>query len=259
MLETQNLLPTEPRGRLAARLCSMFILLFVLAFSVILGETYALEPENVNIDRHGLDIVENDVLTVYIKPVAEQVSVDCEPLDRGKPFDLQISTNYTDTLFGRITAVWMRPESRGKYNLTIAFQSGKVWDYMIGVYTRNVDFYLDFYGKNVKFSGNFGQFFTFTRQSGDWTINIILESHGQQSSSIFNVELPTPMNAVLFLTAAGLVAYFNLFLVVDTYFKNKKETVSTKERILIAIVVIISAFAVYYLYNWTTFKSLWGV
>lgn len=257
MPRKDNLLRRELQERFPTK-SSLMLIALLLAFSLIPRETYGPEPENPNIEYYSLDIVENDILTVYIRPIVEEVSVDCRPLDRGKPFDLSVSTNHTDSLFGRTTAIWMRPGLPGTYNLTISFQSSKAWDYIIGVFARDLDFYTEFYGKNVKFSGTFGEFFTFSRQPGNWSVSIMLISHGQLSPSIFNIELPTPLNAILFVTAAGLVAYFNLFLIFDTYFKNKKETISNKERILVAIVIIISAFAVYQLYLFVASISPWG-
>jgi len=240
----------------------MLLMLILLTFLIIPCETYASEMESTNIERYNLDVLERDVLTVYIYPTVEGVLVGCKSLDSGNPFEILILTNYTIITQSRQviqkTVIQIFPESRGTCNLTITFQSDSVWEYTIGVYiqsTRNVDFY----GKNVKFSGNFGEFFTFARHPGNWTISIILNSFKQSSSSFFQIELPTPVNAALFMTAAGFIAYFNIFLIFDTYFKNKKETISSKRWLLCGIVIIISAVTIYELYTLSTFPFSWSV
>lgn len=233
-----------------------FLLLTFLIFS---SETYASDLDDVFIDRYDLDVVEEDVLTVFIRPVLEEVSVDCKPLDRGNPFDLSISTNNTDPYYGQTTAIWMRPGSRGTYNLTITFQSYKPWDYTIGVYTRNTEFYAEYYGKGIRTSGYFMELRgPYTRPSGNWTINIRLDSH-RKTPAVLVIELPSPLNAVLFVTIAGFIAYFNVFLISDTYFKNKKEIVSNKRWLLCGIVMIVSALAIYQLYTFSTFTLSWSI
>lgn len=246
--------------------CLPTILYPLLAVSLILAlltvplEAYGSEPEGIFVERLGdLDLAEDDVFTIYFKPNLRSISAHCVPLDGGNPFDLSVSTDYTDDVFGKVTAIWIRPGSRGRYNVTVTFDSNATWDYMAGVYTRNLDFYLDFYGKNVKTYGSFVELEApNTRLSGNWTISVVLNSHGR-SSSFFFIELPTPVNSVLLVTAAGLIGYLNIFLVLDTYFKSRKEIVSNRRWLLSGVVIVASAFVIYQLYTFTTFTLPGGV
>jgi len=226
----------------------MLILFPLLAFSVIPEEAHA------DVESYTVDILESDVLAIYIYPITDGVSVNSGSLDRGGPVDISITLNYTIVPeYRQVTAIWTRPRASGTYNLTISFQFNSGWEYTIGVFTRDIDFY----GKNVKFSGNFGEFFSFERSPGNWTISITLNSR-RQTQSIFYFELPTPVNAALFLTITGLIVYSNVFLVFDTYFKNKKEAVSNRRWALCALVIIISAIAIYQLYTFSTITLSWG-
>jgi len=218
------------------KLCMLFLVVFVVTLLVFPRGIYALELENVNVDRYDFDVVERDVFAVYIRPVLGYVSVECKPLDYGNPFDLSVSSNYTDPVFGRITAIWMQPEAHGRFNLTIAFRSDEPWDYTLGVYPGE-----------WSVSG--------TRLSGNWTINVLLDSHGKPESSppFFFFELPPPVNSLLLMTIAGAIAYLNVFLFLDTYFKSKKEIVSGKRWLFVSLVVVISGWAVYQFYSFTAF------
>jgi len=245
--------------------CSPTIPHLLLTVSLVLPlltvplEAYGSELTDIYVDRYELDLAEKDVFTIYIKPNLRSISAHCVPLDGGNPFDLSVSTDYTDEVFGKVTAIWIRPGSRGRYNVTVTFDSNATWDYMAGVYTRNLDFYLDFYGKNVKTYGSFVELQApNTRLSGNWTISVVLNSHGR-SSSIFFIELPTPVNSVLLVTAAGLIGYLNVFLVLDTYFKSRKEIVSNRRWLLSGAVIVASAFVIYQLYTFTTFTLPGGV
>ncbi len=261
MLRTMNIPPWEMRSRSSARPHLVFVGLLILAFLMVPLESRASSLEEVSVVRYPVDVVEDDVLAVYINPVLESVSVECGPLGRGGPFDLEISTDDTDSLFGRKTGIWVRLQSEGTYNLTISFYSNETWDHTIGVYSRNLEFYRDLYGKNVRITGYFVEpplGTPSTYPSGNWTINITIDTHSI-SPSIFSVELPTPVNSVLLVTAAGLIVYFNVFLLLDTYFKNRKEIVSNRRWLLTGIVFVISAFAIYQLYTFTTFTLSGGV
>jgi len=249
MLEADNFLVAGLRPHpptISHSIPIAFLLLMLLAIS---SQTCLSGAENVNTDYFNLDVLEGDWLTVYIHPAVQEVSFN----STGSGIDFRVSTNYT-LQYRQITAIWVSPESQGEFDLRITFQSKSAVNYTIGVYSRNPDFY----GRAVKFYGEFGEFFTFTHPPGNRTINIILNSH-RQSRSFFHIELPTPVNAALFLATTGFIAYFNIFLICDTYFKNKKESVSNRRWLVCGIVMIISAFAIYQLYSFTTFTLSWSV
>jgi len=260
MLRKENRLLREPRKRSTRKHYSILIAFLLSTFLAVRGESHVSVLGELYINHHELDLVEKDVLAVYIKPVLESVSVECQPLDRAGPFNLEVQTEYTDNLFGKTTGIWVRFQYRGTYNLTVNFQANQTWDYTIGVYSQNLDFYRNHYKKNLNIYGYFVELpvgTPSTRPPGNSTINIVVNSH-ELAPSIFSVELPTPVNSVLLVTAAGFIAYFNVFLLLDTYFKNKKEIVSNRRWFLSGIVFIISALVIYQLYTFTTFTLSGG-
>jgi hypothetical protein len=218
--------------------------LFFVLLSPIKG---AYNEEDVSVERYLLDIVENDQLRIYIKPVLEYVSIDCNPLDHGD-ISYAVYMNSTDELFGETTVFIIQPESYGIYNITINFQGNYKWNYIIGVYAQNFDFYLEFYGQNIQTEGYFAMLYgPYTRLSGNWTINILLNSRSR-SQSVFSIVLPTPANLILLLSTAGFIVYLNAFIILNTYFRSKKEIISNKRWLIIAIIALISIFVIYQLY-----------
>ena len=260
MLTKENRL-REPRKDSARKRNLIPVVFLLLAFSAVPEESQVSGLDEIYVNRHELDLLETDVLAVYIKPVLESVSVDCEPLELAGPFNIEVQTVHTDDLFGTKTGIWVKLQSRGKYNLTVNFRANQTWEYTLGVYSQNLDFYRDHYKENLDIYGYFVQLpegTPSTRPRGNSTINIIITSH-ELSRSIFSIELPTPVNSVLLVTAAGFIAYLNVFLLLDTYFKNKKEIVSNRRWFLSGIILIISAVAIYQLYTFTTFTLPGGL
>jgi hypothetical protein len=260
MLKTKNILVRSIHHILPRRLHLLLLMFLLPAFLIVPRGVYGSEPTDVSVpEPYALDILGNDVLTIYIRPYLDHVYVRCEPLDRGNPSQFSVQTDYTDDYFGKVTAVWVQPEASGMYNVTVTFESNATCTYVIGAYTRNFEFYTEYYGKNIKTYGYFVEFRDpVNLLSGNWTISILLNSHSL-SPNLFSVELPTPVNSALLLTATGLIAYFNAFLLFDTYFKNKKETVSNKRWILVAVLIVISAFVIYEFYNFMTFTLRGGI
>lgn len=236
MCTTKSIVAGGLRKRLPMKPCLFCGFFLLLAFLALPQGAYALQLENVYVDRFDFDIVEKQVLAVYIKPVLGYVSVECKPLDYGNPFDLSVSSNYTDPVFGKITGIWLQPEAHGRYNLTITFRSDETWDYRLGVYPRN-----------WAVSG--------TRLSGNWTINVLVNSHrdAQSPEPFFFIELPAPVNSLLFMTIVGFIGYLNVFLFLDTYFKSKKEIISNKRWLFVGLAGIASGWAIYQFYNFAAF------
>jgi hypothetical protein len=224
----------------------------LLSFVFLAPINGAFSVEDVSVDRYLLDIMEFDQLWIFINPVLDYVSIDCKPIDHGD-VSYAVRMNYTDQFFGETTAFVIQPESRGKYNITINFQGNFKWDYRIGVSAQNFDFYLEFYGQNIQTEGSFAMLYgPYTRLSGNWTINILLNSRSR-SQTVFTFVLPSPANLILLFSSAGFIIYINAFLILNTYFKSKKEIVSNKRWLVIVIIVLISAFVIYQLYTFTTF------
>lgn len=231
-----------------------FAVLLLSIFQVLSIGICVSEEGEFNAERQKLDLVEKDVLVIYLSPQVENLSVRCQPLRHSGAFDLSISTKYLDPYLKRkVSAVWVQPAESGIYNLTVNFVSNSSWEYMLRVYTRSFEFYKEYYGKRI----GVDNFFTelqppLTRHPGNWTINIMLVSHSL-SPSFSPITLPTPVNSAILIAAVGLISYIDSFILLDTYFKSKKEIVSHTRWILVGIALLISAYAAYQIYNFTTF------
>jgi len=206
-------------------------------------------------------MLEQDVFAIYISPPVNNLSARCYPLRRNGAFDLTMSTKYLDPYLrfsGEVSVVWIRPTRPGSYNLTVIFSSNKSWEYLLGVFTRNLDFYKEYYGKRIEIQNIFIELQPrLTRHPGNWTITVLLEIH--DSSSTFSpITLPTPFNFTMLVAAIGLIAYIDSFVIIDTYFKSKREIISNGRWIMVGIVLLISAYIAYQMYNFTAF-TLSGV
>ncbi len=228
-------------------------ILLVMAFCFLLLDASFLIGEG-NIERYRLKMLENDILTIYLSPPVENLSARCIPAAQNGVYSLSIATRYLDPYVMRreVSAVWIHPVKPGIYNLTIRFFSNQTWEYILGVYSRNFDFYSDYYGKRIEVNKFFIELQDpLSRNMGEWTISIMLRvERVSASSSIFSsIKLPSPVNFAIFVAILGLMAYMNSFLIIDTYFKSRREMISRLRWILIALVAFISILIAYQLYG----------
>jgi len=231
----------------------LFPILLIVAFHFLLLDASFLIGEG-NVERYKLKMLENDILTIYLSPPVENLSARCTPITQNGVYSLSIATRYLDPYVARIevSAVWIKPAKPGIYNLTIRFFSNQTWEYLLGVYSGNYDFYRVYYGERIKAGNYFIELQDpLSRNRGDWTISIMLrvETRSAPSSIFSSIKLPTPVNFAIFMVILGLMTYINSFLIVDTYFKSRKEMISRSRWILIAFVAFISILIAYQLYN----------
>jgi len=220
----------------------------ILNASLLIGEG--------NIERYRLKMLENDILTIYLSPPVENLSARCTPITQNGVYSLSIATKYLDPYVMRmrreVSAVWIQPTKPGIYNLTIRFFSNHTWEYLLGVYSRNYDFYSDYYGRRIEVNKFFIELQDpLSRNMGEWTISIMLrvERMAAPSSIFSSIKLPTPVNFAIFMAVLGLMAYVNSFLIIDTYFKSRREIISRSRWILVTLVAFISILIAYQLYG----------
>jgi len=239
-----------PRA-LRTRRVSILYLICILFLSLVSSNAAQDSTEDSDNFKQELDVLEFDVLDVSIQPAVLSLWARSDSLYRANPCVLYTSLNEDSS-----SIVRMQPQSEGVYNLTIMFWSNETWQYTIGVFTSSPDFYRP--NGNVQrvrtaLAQSFVEFWTLTFPSGNYTISITVNCYGTASSSSFFIRLPTPVNSMLLITAAGFIAYLNVFLIFDTYFKSKKEIVSGRRWMLCSAAVIISILVIYQLYSFTTF------
>jgi len=239
---------------LSLKRCLLLIMLLISLSQTLPIGICSSEEESLNIERLELDLIGRDILAIYLSPKVENISVRCQPLYDDGAFDLSISTNYVDPYLEEASALWVQPGEPGIYNLTIIFTSSKSWKYILGVYTGNRDFYKEYYGKRISIRGSFVELQPApTRHAGNWTINALLKIHSPSSSPSSHFVLPTPVNLAMLISVIGLIAYLDSFVLIDTYFKSKKENISNARWILVGLMLLIGAYIAYQTYNFTVF------
>jgi len=228
--------------RRAVGLPFLVTLALLLALSSIIP-FYAQTPLSVD-----LEMLSGDVLTISISPPVGNLSAVCQT---NKPFRMYLAANE-----GSLSIVQVQPRSPGFYNITVAFQSPAVWRFSVGVFTTTPDLYVGF--SNVTYTQN-GYFIEFlsglnlSKEINKFSILVDAYAKGGSQGGLFNFELPKSVNAALFVAAFALISYSNAFFIISTYFKDKAEGISRRRWIGLGILVLVSAFAIYQIYTFTTF------
>lgn len=193
-------------------------------------------------------ILVDDTLAILIWPPVENLSVDCIP-PRSGGFRVLFSLK-EERLEGNVSLVYMQPRNEGRYDLVVIFRSGVEWNGIIGVYTRDREFYGGIGSVSITSQG---YFITLSgpikMPQGDWKIIITLYAQGGSSSTLFSLKFPTPVNMALFILFSGILAYFNAFFILDSYFKSKTEGVSRIRLIMVSLLIFVSALILYQAYN----------
>jgi len=227
------------RRAMGLPLLASFALLFVLSSIIPLHAPMSIERE----------MLSGDVLTLYISPPVGNLSAVCHT---NKPFRMYMAANESSS-----SIVQVQPGSPGSYNITVAFQSPASWGFSIGVLTANPDWYGGF--SNVTYTQNGYYFIVFlsgsnlSKEINKFSILVDAYAQGGATGGLFNFELPKSINAVFFVAAFALISYSNAFFIISTYFKDKAEGVSRRRWIGLGILVLVSAFAIYQVYVFTTF------
>lgn len=190
----------------------------------------------------------DDTLAIEIRPAVENLRVNySSPKSSG--IRVALFSNETRDMY-RFSLVYIMPRTEGTYNIIIKFNSKGAWNCTIGVYTRNSEFYkkspiMTSSGPFIPLSGPFGVTAS-NYQTADHEINIVLQVEGENSSNWFFIKFPTPVNMALFAIISFAVAYFNVFFLLDAYFKNKVEGLS---KIRLALLVLMLLASIYVLYQ----------
>jgi len=194
-----------------------------------------------------LEMLSGDILIIYISPPVENLSAVCHT---NKMFRMYLAVNESSH-----SIVQVQPRSPGSYNITVAFQSPVAWGFSVGVLTINPGLYVGFSNATYTQNGYFIEFlsgFNLSKEISEFSILVNAYAKGS-GGGLFNFELPKSINAILFVAAFALISYSNAFFIISTYFKDKAEGVSRRRWIGLCILVLVSAFAIYQIYIFTTF------
>ncbi|MEM3019544.1 MAG: hypothetical protein QW220_04910 [Candidatus Bathyarchaeia archaeon] len=230
-----------------------FPLLFTLI--IIAPLIFVLSPNIISAEGGGFRISQEvsmrlgDVFYMAITPPASDLAAYCSPYSRQR-FQLYMAANVS---FQSIVEVL--PEEGGYYNVTITFLSPNPWRYGLGVLTGDPSWYERTATKVTRLqSGYYVEFQSGTEAPpGNYTITITLSVRRvNPSGSLIELQFPTSMGLFLLALVASPLAYFNAFLIVDSYYRSKSEEVSRRRWIGVAVALILSALLLFILYGTLT-------
>lgn len=224
---------------------TMFFYLTEFPFLVYTNENSAFETNLNAVIQVG------DWLTIFIVPPVDNLWVKC---NASRSSDFRISFSPKEIQYGReVSVIYVQLESEGIYSLSVSFQSNKLWNATIGVYTSDRDFYGKTKPASITSQGYFVELYSVRmipneNKTANYRLNMVLIAQKTASSSFFNIKFPTPVNTALFVLVSAFLAYINLFFILDSYFKNKSEGVSKIRWILIALLILFSIYVLYQFY-----------
>lgn len=185
-----------------------------------------------------------DALTIYIDPAVDGLNARCDPLELNRPFALYVASNTSARSF-----IQLFPEGESYYNITLTFDSPRTFQIQIGVFTNNPGAYP---GLTARPEGlrYFVEFISGLSESpGSYVISILARARGVESSNPFPIQVPSALNSVIILLLGLLLAYVNLFAIMDAYFKNKSEGISRQRRIGVALLILGSLLFLYWVFG----------
>lgn len=201
-----------------------------------------------------IPITVGDVVYVFFSPPLGKVLASCDSLDGGSYRQLtsmnESITNVPVQLGGaQGSYVELTPQASGHYNLTLYVYSQMPFNMLLGILTQNANNFAPYNVHTVQ-NAYFVEIFTMRDLIAvNWSISFSFDvSAPKQESFWLSIPVPSSANA-LFLVAAILgLSYPNAYLLTDYYYKSKKEEVSRKRKVGIAISVILSAIVIYWVY-----------
>lgn len=222
------------------------------AFLLVLTPTPRALGQN-SIELSELKLRLGDGVLVLLLPPVSGISSRVEALGN-MTYLYAVFTNeqasIVQTLGGReASIVEMIPKAPGRYGLYINFTATNATRLLYGTVTNNASFY----GKDLR-AYPFGRDTVFvvmrptlSISSGNVTVVVTISAiePPSENSSIFNIILP-PFSKIIFIALfLGLLAYWNAYVVLDTYFLSKVEHVSNSRKALVALSLFVSALLVY--------------
>lgn len=192
------------------------------------------------------------ILVIFLPPVSS-VSSTVNALGNMTYF-YAVFTNeqasFVQSLGGiEASIVEMIPKAPGRYGISINFTALNVTRLFYGMITNNASFYSQGLG-----TYSFGRDTVFVLMrpivsispgSGTVVMSVTVSAPPRDSTSIFNIILP-PISKMAFVALlVGLLAYWNSYVVLDTYFLSKSEHISNWRKALVALSLGISALLVY--------------
>ena len=201
-----------------------------------------------------IPITVGDVVYVFFSPPLGKVLAICSSPDGGT-FRQVTSMNESITdvpvqLGGsQGSYVQLTPSSSGNYNLVLYVSSSTPFNMLLGILTQYANNFAPYNVHTVQ-NAYFVEIFTMLGLNAvNWSISFSFDVNASpQQSSFFSIPLPSSVDAVFLGIAILGLSYPNAYLLTDYYYKSKKEEISKKRKVGIAISVILSVLVIYWIY-----------
>ncbi|MBO3831902.1 MAG: hypothetical protein FGF51_00745 [Candidatus Brockarchaeota archaeon] len=208
--------------------------------------------ETVEYDFPKVNILEGDLFVVTLSPPVENIQVYVKGSEK-KDFSLLVLTNSSlaiPVLTGRVSIVQLIPEST-MTNLTVTFDSNTTVKMLYAILTNNYTYYRRVSSEYYTFSNGILVILQpqLTIPRGTSKITFILNMVSVKSSGGFLIELPPLATILPFAAAVVILAYLNAYVIVDSYYLSKREELSRSRKLGVALLIVLSAFAIYWLFN----------
>ncbi len=208
--------------------------------------------ETVEYDFPKVNILEGDLFVVTLSPPVENIQVYVKGSEK-KDFSLLVLTNSSlaiPVLTGRVSIVQLIPEST-MTNLTVTFDSNTTVKMLYAILTNNYTYYRRVSSEYYTFSNGILVILQpqLTIPRGTSKITFILNMVSVKSSGGFLIELPPLATILPFAAAVVILAYLNAYAIVDSYYLSKREELSRSRKLGVALLIVLSALAIYWLFN----------
>ena len=220
--------------------------IYVLVIFVVENLFLTSLPLPVFANGSNFQVLENDTVTIIIKPMVDDLHAECSSV-YSNSFTVGWSPNQTVS-----SIVYLDPPSDGIYNLTIHFSIKTSWNYTVGVYTDNVNFYSSTEVSYLPSGLCFIRLYTIPsiESPGNYVLTFIITAVARSSSPFnFNFRLPASANGVLFVAVTFLLGYCNVFYFLSLNYRNKKEGISRRQWIIAVSFVAVSLAIIYFMYS----------
>ena len=199
----------------------------------------------------GISILERDVFIIVFNPPVNNVQVYVTT-SGGRGYSYMLLTNRSIALpdvIGYSSTLQLVSQDK-ETNVTILFSSKNTTRVIYGVLTNNNTYYRQMSSKSYVFAE--GILFILSPQivmpSGDskivFNIDVVTVKERERG---FHIELPPLAITIPVLAAILFIAYFNAYVIIDSYYLSQKEELSTGRKIGILLLLLISAMAIYWL------------
>lgn len=215
---------------------------------------YMLPPvagEGNTVSFSNVNMIRGDLFILVLNPPVDNIQVYVRTAEGGG-YSYLVLTNRSLGIPdspGRATIIQLIPEDPST-NITVIFSSNMTVKILYGVLTTNYTYYKQVSSKYYAFSN--GIFVVLPplveMPSGESRITFIINTLNiQRRGSGFRIELPPLVMTIPVIATMAFLVYLSAYVIVDSYYISAREELSKARKIGVALLIILSALAIYWL------------